>query len=103
MSQQVAYIVSLIKILHHTYKKIAELRDRLTHQQLQIRGVQNRTNPIGKPHTELIQIETAKNHIWFGCIQIIFFTQLHGLVWFAVLILPTEPNQTKPRYKKNTN
>jgi len=25
-----------------------------------------------------------------------FFIQPYGLVWFAVLILPTEPNQTKP-------
>ena len=32
-----------------------------------------------------------------------FFTQPHGLVQFAVLILPTEPNQIKPQYKKNTN
>jgi len=32
-----------------------------------------------------------------------FFIQPHDLVWFAVLILPTEPNQTKPQYKKNTN
>jgi len=32
-----------------------------------------------------------------------FFTQPYGLVRFAVLILPTEPNQTKPQYKKNTN
>jgi len=32
-----------------------------------------------------------------------FFTQPHGLVRFEVFILPTEPNQTKPQYKKNTN
>jgi len=32
-----------------------------------------------------------------------FFTQSHGLVRFAVLILPTEQNQVKPQYKKNTN
>jgi len=32
-----------------------------------------------------------------------FFTQPHGLVWFTVLILQTEPNQTKPQYKKNIN
>jgi len=34
------------------------------------RGVQNRTNPIKKPQTELTQ--TAKNRIWFGSIQVTF-------------------------------
>jgi len=29
-----------------------------------------------------------------------FFSQLYGLVQFAVLILPTAPNQIKQQYKK---
>jgi len=36
------------------------------------RGVQNRINPIEKPQTKPIQTKTAKNDIWFGCIQINF-------------------------------
>ena len=47
-----------------------------------------------KPQIEPIQIKTTKNRIWFECIQIFFFTQPHGLVRFAVLVLPTKPNQT---------
>jgi len=31
-----------------------------------VRGVQNRTNPMEKPQTKLIQIKTAKNRTWFG-------------------------------------
>ncbi|RHN44154.1 hypothetical protein MtrunA17_Chr7g0216281 [Medicago truncatula] len=32
-----------------------------------------------------------------------FITEPHGLVGFAVFILPTEPNQTKQQHKKNIN
>ena len=56
------------------------------------RKTANRTNPNRnrkKPH--FVQMYSDR-----------FFTQPHGLVWFAVLILPTEPNQTKPQYKKMT-
>jgi len=54
-----------------------------------IRGVQNRTNPIGKPQTE-----TAKNRIWFGCNRIIFL--LNRMVWFGLRFSFYQPNQTKP-------
>jgi len=29
-----------------------------------------------------------------------FFTQLYGLLRFAIFNLPTEPNQIKPQHKK---
>jgi len=57
------------------------------------RGVQNQTNS-----KEKLQTETAKNCIWFGCIQIIFYT-----VWFGSVSDFDFTNQTKPQYKKNTN
>jgi len=66
-----------------------------------IRGVQNRTNPTEKLQIEPTQTKTAKNHIWFRCNRVIFL--LNRMVWFAVFILPTEPNQTKPQHKKNVN
>ena len=53
----------------------------------------NRTNPNRnrkKPHL----VRMYSDH---------FLAQLHDLVWFAVFILPTEPNQTKPQHKKNVN
>lgn len=50
---------------------------------------QNQTNPIEKPQT--VKIETAKNRLIRMYLDH-FFTQPHGLVWFAVFILPTEPN-----------
>ena len=57
-----------------------------------IRDVQNRINPIEKPQTELIQTETAKNCIWFGCIWITF---LHNrMVWFGLRFASYQPNQT---------
>jgi len=64
---------------------------------VRIRGVQNRTNSIEKLQTKPTQIETAKNRISFGCNQIIYL--LNRMVWFAVFILPTEPNQTKLQHK----
>jgi len=65
---------------------------------VEIRGVQNRTNPIEKP-----QIETAKNRIWFGCIQIIFL--LNRMIWFGLRFLSYQPNQSKSNrnIRKNTN
>jgi len=54
------------------------------------RGVQNRTNP-NRNHKKPHLVRMYWDH---------FFTQPHGLVWFAVLIFPTEPNKTKPQYKK---
>jgi hypothetical protein len=57
------------------------------------RKTANRTNPN--------RIRKKPHLVWMYSDQ--FFTQPHGLVRFAVLILSTESNQTKPQYKKNTN
>jgi len=57
------------------------------------RGVQNQTNSNRnrkKPH--LVQMYSDR-----------FLTQPHGLVRFAVSILRTKPNQTKPQHRKNIN
>jgi len=56
--------------------------------------VHNRTNPIEKPQTESTQTKTTKKPhlVWMYTDH--FFTKPHGLIRFAVFILPTEPNQT---------
>ena len=68
---------------------------------IMFRGVQNRTNLIEKPQTEPTQ--TAKNRIWFACIQIIFL--LNRMVCFGLRFLFYQPNQSKPNcnIRKNTN
>jgi len=46
-------------------------------------GVQNQTNPLGKPQTEPIETENDKNLIWFGCIWIIF----DSTTWFGLVFV----------------
>jgi len=55
------------------------------------RSVQNRTNQI--ENCKPIQPKTTENCIRFRCIWVIFLTQLCDSVWFAVFILPIEPNR----------
>jgi len=55
-------------------------------------GVQSQTNSIEKPQIKPIQIQTAKNHIWFGYIRIIFYST----AWFGSVCGFDFTNRTKP-------
>jgi hypothetical protein len=44
----------------------------LSLKRIKSRVVQNRTNPK-EMQIEPTKTETAKNHIWFGCIRILFY------------------------------
>jgi len=56
-------------------------------------GVFKTEPPTEISQIEPIQNETAKNRIWFGCIQIVFL--LNCMVWFGLRFLFYQPNQTK--------
>jgi len=63
-------------------------------------GVQNRTNPIGKPQIEPTQTETVKKTA-FGSDVIGSFSC--STAWFGLRFSFYQPNQTKPQHKKNVN